>query len=358
MARRRVRAVACLALALASACGGGGGSRGRPPQFPERGARNLGMGVRAAQDGDYDAAMDRAQTVGVSTVPLSFGWDDIETAPGVYSNAFLAIADAYYPPRGVSIALTLSPIDTNVDRRPADLQPLAFDDPATIARFNALLDWVFGQITNLDLEALAIGNEIDAFLGVDLALWAEYEAFFVATSAHARSLRAGLRVGAKVTFNGVIGPVAAAIGSLQSAADVVLVTYYPLNADFTVRDPAEIEADLADLCAMFAGRTLFLSEAGYPSGSGIGSSEALQAEFVSELFLAWDPRRDQIELVILEWETDLSAAEVDAYRIYYGVNDPNFLEYLATLGLRTWPGPGSDKLAMMQVAIETQRRRW
>jgi len=50
---------------------------------------------------------------------------------------------------------------------PADLAGTPFDDPAFIQRFKALLDYVLAQIPDLQLTSLAIGNEIDGYLGAD-----------------------------------------------------------------------------------------------------------------------------------------------------------------------------------------------
>src|SRR5262245_59416627 len=106
-------------------------SSGSPPAPPNLPAphreRRLGLVVGAAEDGDYEAAMQLALAAGVHSVPLSFGWDEIETAPSTFTNPWLAVADAYYPAKHVSVQLTLAPIDTTVDRMPADLKGLAYD---------------------------------------------------------------------------------------------------------------------------------------------------------------------------------------------------------------------------------------
>ncbi|MHC4490755.1 MAG: hypothetical protein ACYTDU_03930 [Planctomycetota bacterium] len=187
---------ALLLLLTLAACGGGDGA----PVV----TRALGLHVGEAEDGDFDAAMDLAQSAGVSVAHLSFNWTDIETSPQVYGNAFLGVANVYYPARGVTLHLTLRPINTVRAEVPSDLAGRAWDDPQMIARFNQLLDFIFAQIGDVDLGVLAIGNEVDGVL-LNAADYAAYETFFQATRAHARALRPGLRVGVTARFEELTG---------------------------------------------------------------------------------------------------------------------------------------------------------
>jgi hypothetical protein len=100
---------------------------------------------------------------------LAVYWDELETEPGVYNPNpnWLEIANLYYPAQDIQVSLTISVIGTNNLRLPPDLADKSFDDPAVIARFNNLLDYVAVQIPNLTLNSLAIGNEIDIYLGTD-----------------------------------------------------------------------------------------------------------------------------------------------------------------------------------------------
>ena len=87
-------------------------------------------------------------------------------APGVYDDTVLDIANGYYPSRGVSVGLMLRPVSTNSKPVPADLAATAFDDPAMIARFNALLDNVFAHTP----EGTAISLGCEATTGL-ARLW-------------------------------------------------------------------------------------------------------------------------------------------------------------------------------------------
>jgi hypothetical protein len=315
-----------LSLTLA-ACGGGDGT----PVV----TRSLGLHVAEAEDGDFDAAMDLAQDAGVSVVHLSLNWNDIETAPGVYGNAFLGIADLYFPARGVTVHLTLRPINTVRVEVPDDLVGLAWDDPQMILRFNQLLDFVFAQIPNVDVGVLAIGNEVDGVLA-SAADYAAYKVFFEATRAHARTLRPGLRVGVTAMFPGLTGAPRDWLVDLNAAADFVSVTYYPLTAGF-VRAPTVVGGDFAALVALYPLKAIVLQECGYPSSPDCGGTEQMQRDFVVEVFRAWDAQ-PTIEHVSFFKQTDWADADLDAFLVYYGISTPEFRGFLASLGMRHWNG--------------------
>lgn len=322
------------------------------------GERLVGIDVVSAEDGDYDRAMEIARQAGAEVVSLSVYWDEIETVPGVYAPDpnWLEIANQYYPARGVRVALVISVLDTVRARLPADLESKAFDDPEVIARFAEALGYIFSQIPELELVSLAVGNEVDGVLGIDARAWEAYQVFYDSAVERVHALRPGLPVGVKATLEGLTGAPRERIDALNRSSDVVLATYYPLEPDFTVRDPAVVHEDIDALVARHPDRPVFLHETGYPSGAKCGSSEELQAEFVRQVFSAWDAHADRIRLVIFTWLTDVSPRSLRDMESYYGISQPAFLEYLGTLGLRTYPAAGADKAGFAALKDEVRRR--
>ena len=318
--------------------------------------RHLNISVTEAAGEEFDAAMNLALSLGAEAVPLSVYWDEIETEPGIFNPApnWLEIANVYFPTKGLQLALTISVIDTNNLRMPSDLADKPFDDPVVVDRFTALLDYVASQVPQLSLTSLAIGNEVDVYLWQDAEKWAAYERFFAETAVHARTLFPEVPIGSKVTFGGIAGRQTASIQSLNRHSDVVLVTYYPLNADFQVRSPTAVHDDFQTLVNTFPRQTIHLLEVGYPSGAGNGSSEAQQAAFIHELFLAWDAHAEQIPVLNYTWLTDMPTTAVTEMTEYYGLAEPGFVSFLATLGLRT--NNGEEKPAFTQFASETMER--
>ncbi|MBM3121872.1 MAG: hypothetical protein FJZ97_06760 [Chloroflexi bacterium] len=323
-----------------------------------RGDRMLGIDANEADGETYDQAFQLARQAGMQFTSLSLAWDDLEPRPGEYSPDpnFLAIANQYYPAKDVPLALTITPIDTSRRRLPADLKDAAFDDPEVITRFERLLDYVFSQIPDVELAVLAIGNEVDATLGMDAAAWARYRTFYESTAAYARSLRPGVPVGVKVTMAGLTGERRQLAQALNERSDIILVTYYPLEADFSVRPADVVLGDLAALAALFPDRPIGVLEAGYPSSTKLESSEAKQAEFVRQIFRAWDAHAGQLALLNFTWLTDVPSASVEAWTDYYGLDDRRFAAYLATLGLRG--ADGEPKPALDALAAEAHARGW
>jgi hypothetical protein len=180
----------------------------------------------------------------------------------------------------------------------------------------------------------------------------------VATSAHAKTTRPGLIVGSKATFAGLMSYAKVNLQALNQSSDVIMVTYYPLNPDFTVRDPSVVRTDIDAITVLYPGRQISLLEAGYPSSLVLNSSEARQREFIQKIFAAWDAHASQIRLISFTLLTDFSVAAVDDLASYYGIIDPNFKEYLLTLGLRTYAGAGTDKEAFIALQEEVNARRW
>jgi len=152
---------------------------------------------------------------------------------------------------------------------------------------------------------LAIGNEVDGVL-LSAADYAAYKTFFLATRAHARTLRPGLRVGVTAMFGGLTGAPRDRLVDLNAAADFVAVTYYPL-AGGLVRNPSVVGGDFAALVALYPQKAIVVQECGYPSSPDCGSTEQMHTE-------------------------------LDAFLIYYGISTPEFRGFLASLGMRHWDG--------------------
>lgn len=317
-------------LLLLAGCGGGSGA-----VVAE--LRVLGIHASEASDDDFDAAVDLALGAGAGALHLHLDWSTLETDVEVYDATFPDIANLYYPARGIRLYLTLRPINTVRREVPADLAAVAWDDPVMIDRFEKLLDFLFDRMRDVDIAALAIGNEVDGVLD-SADDYAAYRVFLAATAAHARTLRPGLAVGVTAQFGGLLGPNAARLQDLNGVADFVSVTYYPLDAGFAVRPPSVPGPDFDALVALYPGREIVIQECGYPSSPDCNSTEQMQRDFVVEVFRAWDRHRDRIPHIAFEHLHDWSDATVDEFTVYYGSADPGFRGFLASIGLRSHDG--------------------
>ena len=252
--------------------------------------------------------------------------------------------------------ITLNPIDTTALRLPADLRGKPLDDPQVIARYNKALEYVLSRVPKIELVGLAIGNEIDGYLGADKKKWKQYRRFFKATSAHARRIRPGLLVGTKVMLPSVVGGIQSQVQAINKHSDVLMTTYYPLGKDFKVKSPSVVFKDIDRVIELYKDKPVYFLEAGYPSSRFLGSSEAKQAEFIGAMFKAWDRHRKQIKLVNFIWLHDITEAEVKSYSKYYGLSSKGFAAYLGSLGMRTHRG--KDKQAFKALRRESKARGW
>ena len=340
------------AAVLVPACGGSHDSVAPPPT-----PRTLGLHVGGSELSTYDGAVHLARSAGVSAVPLLLPWKSLETAPGVYDGTLLDIVNAYYPATSIRVSLTIAALNTNVNELPSDLSTLPFDHPTVLARFRQLLDFVFARIPALDLVSLNIGNEVDASLSGAVEV-GRYATFYAAAADYARSKRSGLLVGVVVSFTGLTGPDKALFQSLNASSDIISVTYYPLTGDFKVRPPSAVASDVQAVLEAYPATPIYIQEAGYPSSAACDSSEQAQAEFVREVFKAWDAHADRIPFLAFLSQTDWPPAVVDDLSAYYHLSTPGFKGYLGSLGLRTWSGTGTDKPAWSTLRTEAAARGW
>jgi len=157
-------------------------------------------------------------------------------------------------------------------------------------------------------------------------------------------------------FTGPLGQDRARLLSLMAHTNVVGVTYYPLDADDSMLDPAFVDLHFGMLRDTFPGKSSNFYPIGYPPRTTLGGSEALQAAFVSRAFQAWDTYADAIKLVDLTRLHDRPPSEVDATASRFGQSGANFAAFIGSLGLRSHAGGGVDKLAMPRLVEEAAAR--
>jgi len=347
-------------------CGGGEGSGLGLPVPSDQGGRILGMDVKEIPSVPYAMAYDQAMTIGVREVSVSLDWSSLEPSVGSYDNTLAGIIDAFYPTQASDITLVLRPLDTPGPSRPSGLVGLPYDDPSVIAAFENFLTNLHAQLPTLNasgkLKWIHIGNEIDAYLGNDTARWAQWQTFFQAAKVKVRSLwGTGVSVSSIVQFSVLNDTNKKALYlNLLPDLDNAVLTYYPLNADFTMRPVSTVATDFALMVDAIPGKDILLQECGYPSSSVNNSSETQQADFISAVFEAWDTNINRIRLIDLSWQYDVAPTTVDQWVIDYGMagnpNEAAFRSYLATLGLSNYEG--TEKAAMHRLREELQARRW
>lgn len=334
---------------------------------PQANGRELGFAVSTAQDGNIVEAVAKAQAACMSVVHISVAWKELRPANGQWNASVLGDLDlinTFFAALGVKVELQVQLVNTVVSEVPGDIGALPYNDALVVQAMQETMDTVFAHLPDVELAALNISNESDAYWGTDAARYTQFAGFLAAVKPHAKALysasHAGdtLSVGTTFTWGGLTNPAIAPLCQIaNAAADHISATYYGIEDDFTVKPPTDVIQDLGMLDSMHPGiHPIRLAEIGYPTGALCAGSEPLQSQFVDAVFTAWDQHLDRINYMGWFALTDLDSATVAALGTYYGLAEPVFLEYLRTLGLRTWPGGGTDKIAYNTLLCELQER--
>lgn len=304
---------------------------------------------------NYDSCFKVGNDLGMSRVGMFQTWKAIEISPQTYNMSFFDIANLYYPAASMPLDLTLVPINTNVLEVPSDLTVTPMSSTVMINRFNRLLDTIKAHIPNVTLTSLVIGSEHDVYFGNNAGQWNDYSTFYDSTMAYAKTLWPGLKVATELTFNGIVSHTALA-QTMNINSDYIGVSYYPLNPNFTVKPVSTIPNDFATLVNLFPSQQLCFYQYGYPSSTVCASSDLQQAQFITQTFQTWDQYQANVKMIDFTWLHDLDPAQVAYLSTYYNLNDPVFLEYLRTLGLRTWGNKGADKPALIELECQAKVR--
>jgi hypothetical protein len=360
-------------LAALGGCGGGGDAAPRASVPSTHSARTLSISITpqtvpspttpAQMDAAYSAAFDLAYGAGARGQSLSFTWKEIEPADTGYDpqqQVQLADALSVAQAKGMTQYVGIQLINTNIKELPADLAGLPFDDARVVARFRALLDEVVGKNRGR-LRYLSIGNEVDAYLTDHPAEVPAYQTFYQAAVSHAHTLDPALQVGVTGSSDAVLSGNAARAGLLQqlnAVSDVVMLTYYPLQTSssaVTVRPASVVASDFASLLGFAGSKPLVLQEVGYPASPVNGSSEAAQAEFVRNVFTAWQANGDRIPFLNVFVLHDFTAATCDSLVAYYHIANPAPSKaFFCSLGLRKTDGsPRAAWQALVDGARDT-----
>jgi hypothetical protein len=331
---------------LLSACGGGSSSTPfSPPPF-NGSTPTLFLSITAnplsqppPTPQDITAAIDLAYNAGVRGQYQFATWSSLEPQSGTYNLQDLMAGINFLIGRGFQrLLVTVAPINTTTKETPPDLLAVPFNSQQTKTRFHALLDALVPQLPT-SVVYLSIGNEVDIYLNAHPAEWAAYQEFYEDSVSYIHQKWPRLKVGVTVTFSGAMGAPAVNVSALSAKSDVWVFTYYPVGLNFQPLGPQSPSTDFPLMGTLSGGRPIVLQEVGYPSSALLGSSESEQAAFVSSVFQSWLARGDQMPYLNYFLLHDFSDAACDEFTAYYGApSDPNFHEFLCTLGLRRVDG--------------------
>ncbi|MEL6498728.1 MAG: hypothetical protein AAF937_09830 [Planctomycetota bacterium] len=334
---------------------------------PEKG---LGL-IYSERDPAAEPLTDRAWQMvikrGVNSYQLAVPWDQIAQPDGTPDMSYVEPLLDLLQQSGLQVCFTLQSVDTTALRLPAVLMDptnprrlrpdLSFDSPEVIGHLTALLDELVPLLAQCGGFALSLANEVDIYLSLNpdqtlpLAVFAEFG------RVHGKSLAPDMRFGVTLTHKAMATPDLTLL--MMSVSDAAIFTYYPLDGD--VENPAVIEFDFDSMEAFAGGRPIILQEAGVPgapadgSPSVIGASDELQRAWVEAVYREVR-ERESIRFVSWLHLADWPADTIAFFEQYYGLSEPDFVEFLSGLGLMTDQGVARPALRELMIQLRRTSR--
>jgi hypothetical protein len=320
--------------------------------------------ARGEEGSDAEAVLASiaALSAGSFALPIYERWDALSGATGTPRAITWDRLDAMVAPyqqRGRGLALCIGIVD-----RTSPAWPFAgtLDSAEALAAMKSTIDEVFARYGQ-QLGHLCFGYEIDRYLAQ--ASSAEREqllAFLKDAVAYAKLGAPSASIGVAVTLTGAGQPALLAdLPQGEDGVDEVIAVYDPLDDDAALKAPAAIEEELTTAFEALQGleggpKPLMLVEAGYPSGAGLGSSEAQQGAYYEALFAALDGRESQLAFVGLFGLGDRSAPDCEMEALAFGAEQSEERALArCSVGLRA--ESGDPKLAWQSVLKALSRYR-
>jgi len=330
--------------------------------------RQIGYQIDMTENMSYDSAYGYCADACMQFTSQTLQWSQLETSEGVWNADGIGLANVmniYYPAVDMPLMINFAVTNTVVREVPEDLMDINFDDVVMIDRFKTFVDTLFAHMPDVEMVAINIGNETDVMFGTDESEYLRFKTFLEAVRPYVKEKYFDLHgvdvpIGTTFTFGGIISPFAGDLCKfVNQNLDIITTNYYPLDNDFIVHNPIAPISNLDYLVDFYADlpHPIVFQECGYPSSSECGSSESMQADFITNLFTAWDTHSARITHISFFKSTDWDAALAATIAEYYGFEDnPAFVGYLASVGLRTWPGNGTNKPAYERLLCELNAR--
>lgn len=315
----------------------------------------------AGQMADADSRFSAAVAAGMRISRIQFGWDELESAPGVFELGELMSALDQAVVSGQQPFLTLSTLDTGELTIPTDLMAadrlspaagLTLDGPEITARFQAFLDWLIPEIAAYDVWGLAIANEPSTlFESIDQQ---EVTDFLIDGADYAQSL--AVEIAITVTIAGAAdnnAEIIQFVADLIPHMDIASFNYYCLDTNtLQTTDQTVWASDVNTLIARAQGREIFFQELGCPAGWGdlggtgivppqaINATAQIQADFF-RFMLTQIETRDSLRAATVfqlnDWSPGLARLLSDPFRLGGDpVTADRLEEWLATIGMCRW----------------------
>ena len=223
-----------------------------------KGSRAFGIHITQAENNNYEEEFQRSKALGMDAVTLTFLWNTIETDSG-FNFDFIDIVNSFYPSHNVKVSICISPIGAISRAVPTKYKDLKFSDPQLINGFQKLLKAVNARTKAVDFTAIILGNEVDLYLNKHSEEWTDYQVFVSENRTFIKTIWGNnMRVGVETTFNSMVNTSVGEVGSLNQEADVIVLSYYPINEKFIAKPISSIANDLNAVFNLFPNKKIYI----------------------------------------------------------------------------------------------------
>jgi hypothetical protein len=248
------------------------------------------------------------------------------------------------------IAYTLRVVDTIARDVPSDLRGKSWSDPALRGRLFRLVDAIALAIRGR-ARWFMFGYEIDGYFAKHPDEAGEFIDLYRQVKERLKQIAPDLVVSSTLTYSG-IEQLKGTLAALNGQLDVIALTYCPLEADFTVKDPSVLPGDVARMTEIAAGRKILLQEIAYPTSPATHSSADKQSEFYR--LALQELRRDPTPFAAVNFMmlADLSDRDTERFASFYGMQDSQaFKAVLQTLGMFDQNGTPKKSWGVLRDAL-------
>lgn len=302
-------------------------------------------------------ALEETVALGATRALVAKNWRELEPSAGQLKLDELRREITSRRALQQDIILSVQLINTVKREVPEDLHKTAWDDPAMVMRATALMEAALALLPGDRISYVVFGNEVDVYFTQHPIELTSYLTLFRQIRAMVQAKYPNVRLGIASAFDSVREKRSALIETLNRDTDVVVLTYYGVQA-LKVLPPDAPQKELPMMVSLAAGKPVVLQEVGYPSGAGVSSSEAQQAEFIRHFFAAWEKHRHAIPSISLFLQTDFGSRICQQLTDYYGMKDYKiqFADVICTLGLKDAHGRPKQGWMVLQNEIAPRLR--
>lgn len=249
--------------------------------------RAVGVTLNSGPGGEAQA-FEEFLEAGSNAIEAPQPWSTLEPARGRFRlGDVAAIVRGVRSIPAMRIMAIPAAIETTERSVPRDLRHSRWDSPPMIDRYRTLLRRLASNLSR-QVRYVSIANEADVYLSAHPDELPAFLRFARVELAELHRLVPWAQGGVTVTYDGLTSERPGVARRLARLGETTIVTYYPLVHGYRMRSPRAPLRDIPRMVRLAGGRPLVMQEAGYSSASRLHGSPTAQANFVRNVFAAWD----------------------------------------------------------------------